>query len=103
MPAEPRWLLAIPDAIAQLEALDRDLLTRRDLEQLFGVSKTRAAGLMRWLNSKKKSGLRLVPLVAKRKLPLLLKTRASVNVPPDATGEPATAARVVAVPLPAIR
>ena len=46
MPAQPRWLLAIPDAIAQLEALDRDLLTRRDLEQLFGVSKARAATLM---------------------------------------------------------
>ena len=30
MPATPRWLLAIPDAIRQLEALDRDLLTRRD-------------------------------------------------------------------------
>jgi hypothetical protein len=39
--------LAIPDAIQQLETLDRDLLTRRDLEQLFGVSKARAAILMR--------------------------------------------------------
>jgi hypothetical protein len=47
MPASPRWLLAIPDAIRQLEALDRELLTRRDLEQLFGVSKPRAAILMR--------------------------------------------------------
>src|SRR6478672_11547045 len=47
MPATPRWLLAIPDAIRQLEALDRELLTRRDLEQLFGVSKPRAAILMR--------------------------------------------------------
>ena len=46
MPATPRWLLAIPDAIRQLEALDRDLLTRRDLEQLFGVSRARAATLM---------------------------------------------------------
>ena len=35
----PRWLLALPDAIRQLDALDRDLLTRRDLERLFGVSK----------------------------------------------------------------
>ena len=26
MPAPPRWLLAVPDAIRQLEALDRDLL-----------------------------------------------------------------------------
>ena len=47
MPAKPRWLLAIPDAIEQLEELDRALLTRRDLEQLFGVSRARAATLMR--------------------------------------------------------
>ena len=47
MPATPRWLLALPDAIHQLEALDRDLLTRRDLEQLFGVARARAATLMR--------------------------------------------------------
>ena len=47
MPAPPRWLLAVPDAIRQLEALDRDLLTRRDLERLFGVSRARAAQLMR--------------------------------------------------------
>ena len=46
MPAPPRWLLAVPDAIRQLEALDRDLLTRRDVEQLFGVSRARAAQLM---------------------------------------------------------
>ena len=46
MPARPRWLLAIPDAIRQLETLDRALLTRRDLERLFGVSKVRAAALM---------------------------------------------------------
>ena len=46
MPAKPRWLLAIPDAIRQLEALDRELLTRRDIEHLFGVSKVRAAQLM---------------------------------------------------------
>ena len=46
MPAKPRWLLAIPDAISQLEALDRTLLTRRDIEQLFGVSRARAATLM---------------------------------------------------------
>ena len=46
MPATPRWLLALPDAIRQLEALDRDLLIRRDLERLFGVSKVRAVALM---------------------------------------------------------
>ena len=47
MPATPRWLLAVPDAIRQLETLDRDLLTRRDMERLFGVSRARAAQLMR--------------------------------------------------------
>ena len=31
MPAPPRWLLAVPDAIRQLEKLDRDLLTRREM------------------------------------------------------------------------
>ena len=45
-PARPQWLLAIPDAIRQLEALDQELLTRRDIEQLFGVSRARAAQLM---------------------------------------------------------
>ena len=34
MPAPPRWLLAVPDAVRQLEKLDRDLLTRRDVEKL---------------------------------------------------------------------
>ena len=47
MPATPRWLLAVPDAIRQLETLDRDLLTRRDMERLFGVSRARAAQRMR--------------------------------------------------------
>ena len=47
MPAKPRWLLAIPDAISQLEQLDRALLTRRDIERLFGVGKVRAAALMK--------------------------------------------------------
>ena len=47
MPAKPRWLLSIPDAISQLEQLDRTLLTRRDIEHLFGVSKVRAAALMK--------------------------------------------------------
>ena len=38
MPAKPRWLLVSPDAISQLEQLDRQLLTRRDIERLFGVA-----------------------------------------------------------------
>ena len=44
--SRPRWLLAIPDAIRQLEDLDRELLVRRDIEQVFGVSRARAAQLM---------------------------------------------------------
>ena len=44
MPAPPRWILAVRDAVRQLEGLDRDLLTRRDLERL---SRARAAQLMR--------------------------------------------------------
>ena len=47
MPAKPRWLLAIPDAISQLEALDRPLLIRRDIEQLFGVRKHRSRAAFR--------------------------------------------------------
>ena len=40
MPAKPRWLLAIPDAISQLEHLDRTLLTRRYIDRLFGAEMT---------------------------------------------------------------
>ena len=47
MPARPQWLLAVPDAIRQLEDLDRELLVRRDIEQLFAISRARAAQLMR--------------------------------------------------------
>ena len=48
MPPRPRWLLAIPDAIEQLERWTvRSLLTRRDIERLFGVSRAMAAILMR--------------------------------------------------------
>ena len=47
MPPKPRWLLAIPDAISQLEKLDRTLLTRRDIERLFGVLSSRAVARRR--------------------------------------------------------
>ena len=43
MPARPRWLLAIPDAIRHLEQVDRQLLTRRDIERPL----VRAAALMK--------------------------------------------------------
>ena len=47
MPATPRWILAVPDAIQQLEARHGDVLTRRDVERLFRASRSRAARLMR--------------------------------------------------------
>ena len=46
MPAKPAWLLAVPDAIGALEELDRELITRRDIESLFGVSRARAWQLL---------------------------------------------------------
>ena len=61
MPAKPRWLLAIPDAISQLEALDRTLLTRRDIEQLFGVSRARAATLMQTFGAELTGSQRTLP------------------------------------------
>ena len=61
MPAKPRWLLAIPDAIRQLEALDRELLTRGDVEQLFGVSRARAATLMQTFGAELTGNQRTLP------------------------------------------
>ena len=61
MPAKPRWLLAIPDAIRQLEALDREWLTRGDVEQLFGVSRARAATLMQTFGAKLTGNQRTLP------------------------------------------
>jgi hypothetical protein len=46
MPFAPLWLSRIPDAVGQLETLDRETLTRKDLERLFGVSRALAAQLM---------------------------------------------------------
>ena len=64
MPTRPRWLLAIPDAIQQLDALDRPLLTRRDLEALFGVSRARAATLMRAFGAELTGSIRTLPRTA---------------------------------------
>ena len=80
MPATPRWLLAIPDAIRQLEALDRDLLTRRDLERLFGVSRARAATLMQTFGAEMTGYQRTLP---RTKLLRQLRT-ASRPAPPSA-------------------
>ncbi|MEP7245384.1 MAG: hypothetical protein ABI885_17160 [Gammaproteobacteria bacterium] len=46
MPFAPLWFPRIPDAITQLQQLDRQLITRGDLERLFGVSRALAAKLM---------------------------------------------------------
>ena len=40
------------------ETLDRDLLTRHDLEQLFGLSKARAAALMRTFGAERTGNVR---------------------------------------------
>ena len=61
MPPKPRWLLAIPDAIQQLEKLDRQLLTRRDIERLFGVGKVRAAALMKTFGAELVGNQRTLP------------------------------------------
>ena len=61
VPAKPRWLLAIPGAISQLENLDRQLLTRRDIERLFGVGKVRAAALMKTFGAELVGNQRTLP------------------------------------------
>ena len=61
MPAKPRWILAIPDAIHQLNQLDRELLTRGDIEQLFGVSRARAATLMQTFGAELTGNQRTLP------------------------------------------
>ena len=61
MPPKPRWLLAIPDAIRQLDQLDRTLLTRRDIERLFGVSTARAATLMQTFGAEMTGYQRTLP------------------------------------------
>ena len=61
VPAKPRWLLSIPDAISQLENLDRTLLTRRDIEGLFGVSKARAATLVQTFGAEMTGNQRTLP------------------------------------------
>ena len=61
MPAKPRWLVSIPDAISQLEYVDRTLLTRRDIERVFGVSKARAATLMQTFGTEMTGNQRTLP------------------------------------------
>ena len=89
MPAKPRWLLAIPDAIQQLEQLDQDLLTRRDLERLFGVSKVRATQLMTAFGAGRTGHLLTLPRAALLRQLRRHRTRAAVR------GEATRRARVV--------
>ena len=49
------------NAISQLEQLDRDLLTRRDIERLFGVGKVRAAALMKTFGAELVGNQRTLP------------------------------------------
>ena len=89
MPAKSRWLLAIPDAIKQLEALDQDLLTRRDLERLFGVSKVRATQLMTAFGAGRTGHLLTLPRAALLRQLRRPRTQAAVR------GEATRRARVV--------
>ena len=89
VPAKPRWLLAIPDAIRQLEQLDRDLLTRRDLERLFGVSKVRAVALMTAFGAGRTGHLLTLPRAALLRQLRRHRTRAAFR------GEATRRARVV--------
>ena len=63
-----------PDAISQLENLDRQLLTRRDIERLFGVGKVRAAALMKTFGAEFVGNQRTL---ARTKLPQQLKKHRS--------------------------
>ena len=62
MPARPKWLMKIPDAIRQLKEFDRDIITRGDVQRLFGVSKSMANTLMlRDFGAERTSHLLTVP------------------------------------------
>ena len=74
MPAKPRWLLAIPDAISQLEQLDRQLLTRRDIEGL-GPSRPTAISARRPRGAAAAQG-QLVPLEPRLEWPFPRPTNA---------------------------
>lgn len=52
MPRQAHWLTRLPDAIRNLEHLERNVLLRRDLEALLGVSKVRATQLMHALGGR---------------------------------------------------
>ena len=47
VPRTSAWLLAVPDAVEQLQASDRLVFYRSDLERLLGISRPWAATLMR--------------------------------------------------------
>ena len=86
MPAPPRWLLAVPDAIRQLETLDRDLLTRRDVERLFGVSKGRAVALMTAFGAGRTGHLLTLPRAALLRQLRRHRTRVAFRGAKDAVG-----------------
>ena len=61
MPAKPMWLLKIPDAVRQLEKLEREIITRSDVQTLFGVSKSQANNLMLRFGAERTSHLLTIP------------------------------------------
>jgi hypothetical protein len=46
MPAQPQWLLRLPQIIEALESMVAPVLDRESIEQLFGVSRRRAIQLL---------------------------------------------------------
>ena len=46
MPPTASWIVRLPEAIEQLEVMERRTVTRSDLQELFGVSKRTAVNLM---------------------------------------------------------
>jgi len=46
MPAQPQWLLRLPDIIVELKQLDIPIVDRAMFEKLFGVGRRRAIQLM---------------------------------------------------------
>ena len=70
MPAKPKWLMKVPDAVRQLESLDRDIITRSDVQTLLDIGKSRANTLMLRFGAERTSHLLTIP---RRKLLDVLK------------------------------
>ena len=51
MPAQPTWLLLVPEMIEELEAMSAPLLDRAGIEKLFRVRRRRAIQIMNALGA----------------------------------------------------